>query len=188
MLGRTSSEGFRHTGLAPGERWYYRVRAVDGAGNAGPVSEEVSAVSGRTLRYEAEALLPATAATADATRQGNCCGAQWSGNEQLWFHADGAGDTFTVEIDVPRAGTYALSALQTRAGDYGINTLAVDGTDAGEPFDAYSAALVDDARADYGEVELTRGTHSLRFTVTGRNAASQGFFAGIDVIELELQD
>jgi hypothetical protein len=187
LLGRTGSEGFRHDAVGLNETWYYRVRAVDGSGNIGPASQEVSATSGRIVRYEAEELLPPTSSTAPTLRQGNCCGAQWSGNEQAWFQADGAGDTFTVKLDVPRTGTYDVSTLQTRAADYGITELAIDGTTAGGPFDGYSPTLIGDARAQYGLVELTEGTHTVTFTVTGRNAASRGFFAGIDVIELELQ-
>jgi hypothetical protein len=187
LLGRTGSEGFRHDGIGLNETWYYRVRAVDGSGNVGPASEEASATSGGIVRYEAEELLPPTSSTAPALRQGNCCGVHWSGDEQAWFLADGAGDTFTVEVDVPRAGTYGVSTLQTRAGDYGITALAIDGTTTGAPFDGYSPTLIGDARAQYGTVELTEGTHTVTFTVTGRNAASHGFFAGIDVIELELQ-
>ena len=188
LLGTTRSEGFRHGGLGLSETWHYQVRAVDGAGNAGPPSDEVSATSGSIARYEVEELLPPTASTAPVIRQGNCCGAQWSGNEQAWFQADGAGDSFTVDVQVPQTGTYAVSALQTQAGDYGITELAIDGTTTGAPFDGYSATFVDDARADYGTVELTEGTHSVRFTVTGKNAASAGFFAGLDLLELELQD
>ena len=189
LLGRTGSEGFRHEGVGPNETWYYRVRAIDGSGNIGPASQEVSATSGGTLRYEVEELLPPTQSTAPALRQGNCCGASWSGNEQVWFQADGAGDSFTVELQVPRTGTYAVSALQSRAADYGITQLAIDGTATSGSFDGYGPPPgVTVARADYGTVELTEGTHSVRFTVTGKNAASTGYFAGIDLLELELQD
>jgi hypothetical protein len=144
-------------------------------------------MSGSVLRYEAERLLPATSSTDPAELQGNCCGAEWSGGAHLWFRANAVGDTFTVEFDVPESGTYDLAAVYTQAADYGIHTLAVDGTVRGEPFDAYSPTLEDDARAEYGAVALSQGTHQLTWTITGKNAASSGFFAGIDLIELELQ-
>lgn len=188
LLGRTGVEGFRHEGLGLGERWYYRVRAVDAAGNAGPPSDEISGTSGRLLRYEAESL-PIASSTAPAGPQGNCCGASWSSGAHLWFQADGAGDAFTVEIEVPEAGTYALSARQTQAADYGINTLSLDGQVVSGPFDGYSPTLVDDARVEYGHFELTPGTHSLTFTVTGRNPANTTpwFFTGVDLVELVLE-
>jgi hypothetical protein len=47
--------------------------------------------------------------------RGSCSGVRWSGDAQLWFQANSAGDHATVAFAVPKAGTY------------GIATLAVDG-------------------------------------------------------------
>ena len=46
LIGQPPVPGFQHTGLAPGQQWYYRVRAVDGAGHLGPISGVVSARTG----------------------------------------------------------------------------------------------------------------------------------------------
>ena len=187
LAGTTTATGFVHDGLGLAETWHYRVRAVDASGNAGRPSRRASATSGRTLRLEAESLLPAASSTAPAVAQGNCCGATWSGNAQVWFQARDAGDTVTLAFDVPQAGTYDLSAVYTRAGDYGIHTLALDGMAIGSPFDGYGGGVVVAPPVDYGAVELSAGRHTFTFTVTGRNAASGGFFAGFDVFELELR-
>jgi fibronectin type 3 domain-containing protein len=45
LLASTSSTSFTHGGLAPGTSYYYRVRAVDGANNVGPLSQQAG---GRT--------------------------------------------------------------------------------------------------------------------------------------------
>jgi hypothetical protein len=187
-LGRTRVEGFHHDGLGLGETWHYRVRAVDAAGHAGPAAAAATATSGATLRVEAESLLPAAGATDAAERQGDCCGASWSGGAQLWFHGNAAGDRFSLELDVPQDGAYDLATTATRAADYGIHTLQVDGTQVGDAFDGYSPTLVDDAAAEHGTVHLTKGTHTLTWTVTGRNPSASGFFAGIDVITLKPAD
>jgi hypothetical protein len=187
LLGTTKSEGFRHDGLGLRETWYYRVRAVDGTGNAGPASAVASATTGSTVRYEAEALLPATESTDPAVAQGNCCGADWSGATQIWFQASKAPSHFSVHFDVPQDGTYDLSEMYTRAIDYGVHTVAVDGHAVGAPVDGYSPTLIGDTNADLGPVSLARGTHTLTWTVTGKNPSSSGFFAGIDVVALELQ-
>jgi hypothetical protein len=186
LLGTVRSEGFRHSGVGLGETWHYRVRALDAAGNAGPLSGEASATSGDTLRVEAESLLPAAAGTTPATRQASCCGATWSGGAQVWLQADGAGDSFSLDLDVPQDGGYDLSTLVTRAADYGIHTLAVDGEVVGQPFDAYGAGLEAGVRSDYGALELAAGTHRLTWTVTGKDPAARGFLAGIDTIVLTL--
>jgi hypothetical protein len=187
LLGTTTTEGFRHDGLGLRETWSYRVRAVDTSGNAGPLSGVASATTGSTVRYEAESLLPATESTDPAVAQGNCCGASWSGATQIWFQASKAPSHFSVHFDVPQDGTYDLSELYTRARDYGVHTVAVDGTTVGAPVDGYSPDLIGDTKADLGAVSLTRGTHTLTWTVTGKNPSSSGFFAGIDVVSLELQ-
>jgi len=186
LLGEANATGFTHEdGLK--ETWHYRVRAVDGAGNAGDPSQQVSATTGSVLVVEAEALLPAVEATDPVQAQGNCCGIQWSGNAQLWFRSNAAGDSVTVAFEAPKAGAYDLSAVFTRAGDYGIHELSLDGQRLGEPFDAYNPAL-GTQRAEYGQVELSGGRHTLTFTVTGKNASSGGFFAGVDLLEMELLD
>lgn len=185
LLGRTGTTSFTHEdGL--GETWYYRVRAVDGAGNAGTASSRASATTGSVLDIEAESLLPAADATAPAVSQGSCCGIRWSGDAQLWFQATGAPNHFTVSFDMPRTGTYDLSAVLTKAPDYGISTLAVDGRKVGSPFDGYNAGGVAVQRAAYGPVALASGRRTLTLTVTGRNPAAAGWFAGLDLIELEL--
>ncbi len=139
------------------------------------------------MKYEAESLLPPVSATAPAEAQGNCCGINWSAGAQLWFRASKAGDQVTVALSVPTTGSYDLSAVQTKARDYGINTLAVDGRVVGSPFDAYNSPDVAvSAPIGYGTVPLTAGRHTLTVTVTGRNPAAVGFSAGLDYLTLKL--
>lgn len=175
------------TGLGLKQTWYYRVRAVDAAGNTGPLSSVASATSGSTLRLEAENLLPAVSASAPLSSQGDCCGVTWSNNAQLFFQGTAAGAGFTVDFDVPQAGTYDLSVVQTMAIDYGINTLTVDGRQVGGAFDAYHDPNVTiTPPIDEGDVVLTSGENTLTLTVTGKNAASANYLAGLDYLELRL--
>lgn len=186
LAAQTSSTSFDDAvGLR--QHWYYRVTAVDLADNQGAASDQADAVSGNTVKYEAESLLPAVSQTAPAVAQGNCCGVSWSGGAQLWFQAAKPGDTVTLAVDVPTTGSYRLAAAQTEAPDYGITTLAVDGTQVGGPFDAYngSSVTVSDPQ-DYGTVQLAAGHHTITVTVTGHNAASSGYFAGLDYLTLQL--
>lgn len=152
------------------------------------LSVPVAVVAPERCVFEAESLLPPTEATADARAQNNCCGIRWSGDAQLWFLARSAGQHFTVAFDVPNAGTYDLSSVFTKAPDYGIHTLSIDGQRVGEPFDGYDPAGVTTQRVNYGAIQLEEGRHTVTLTVTGKNANSRGFFAGVDLIELDLQD
>jgi hypothetical protein len=104
----------------------------------------------------------------------------WSGNAQLWFQAGKAGDTMTLAMNIPTSGTYDLSAVMTKAPDYGIVTLAVDWTPLGSPFDGYDASGVTVQSFDYGTVQLSQGVHQLQFNMTAKNTASRNYLIGID--------
>jgi hypothetical protein len=188
IVGTSRVDGFTQTGLGLHQTWYYRVRAVDAAGHAGPWSGQASATTGDTVRIEAESLLPPVSATAPAQAQGDCCGVQWSGHAQLWFTATAPGATVTVAFTLPTTGSYAVTAVQTLARDYGIDTLALDGTQVGTAFDAYHADTVQVSDPiDYGSHQLAAGRHTLTLTVTGHNAASVNYFAGLDYLAFHLQ-
>ena len=189
LLATTTSTSYLHAGLGLETSWHYRVRAVDAAGNTGPPSGVVSATTGHTLQIEAETLLPALSGTAPAEVQGSCCGVQWSGGAQLWIRPTAAGQELTLGVPVSQAGSYRITAIQTQAGDYGIDTLAVDGAVTGAPFDGYhTPGVVIAPPVDYGTVDLTAGTHRFTVTATGKNAAATGFLVGIDAFRLTLVD
>ncbi|MGB9184207.1 MAG: DUF2961 domain-containing protein [Solirubrobacteraceae bacterium] len=186
LRGQTSSPSFTDTGLGLRQTWYYRVVAVDAAGNAGQPSPQASATTGDTARIEAESLLPAVSSTAPAVAQGDCCGVSWSAGAQLWFQGAKSGDQVTVAFTAPTTGSYDLQVVQTKAGDYGINSLAVDGKPVGSPFDAYNPTVTIAPPIDEGQIALTAGRHTLTVTVTGKNAAAAGYFAGLDYLTLRL--
>jgi hypothetical protein len=187
LIGTTPVPGFRHSGLGLNETWYYRVRAVDGAGNRTALASAASATSGRTAIVEAESLLPAISADAPVEAQSSCCGVTWSNNAQLWFRADSAGDKVVVDFDVPATGTYDLSAVLTKAPDYGIAVLAIDDQAVGQPLDGYEPGRVVIAPPITGSMALTAGKHRLSLTVTGKNPAATNYLAGLDLLKLTLR-
>jgi hypothetical protein len=187
LLGETPEPGFQHTGLGLNQQWFYRVIAVDGAGHLGAASPVVTAMSGKAIKIEGESLVATATGTAPVVVQGNCCGVIWSGNAQLWFQASKAGDNMVLTVNIPAAGTYDLSDLMTKAPDYGIVALAVDGTPLGQAFDGYNASGVTVAPVDFGTVQLAAGPHQLAFTLTGKNPASKNYLVGIDYLVFTLQ-
>jgi hypothetical protein len=189
LVGTTVTPGFTHHDLAPRETWYYRIRAVDRSGRVGPASAQVVGVSGDIVRIEAERLLPPVSAEAPLTAQGNCCGVGWSGGAQLWFTPTEPGKKFTVEFEIKTAGKYELTTQQTLARDYGINTLAIDGTTIGQPFDGYNFPDVKiSPPLSYGAHDLTAGKHTLTLTVGSKNPASISYMAGIDYLQFQRVD
>ncbi|WP_222853421.1 glycoside hydrolase family 172 protein [Fodinicola acaciae] len=186
LLTTTPLLSFSHTDLGTKQTWYYRVRAVDAAGHTGPLSAQVSAVSGAKLRVEAENM-PVVSSTAPIGPQGDCCGIHWSNGNQMWFTPHSAPNNAVLEFNVSTTGTYDLSMVLTKAVDYGIVTFALDGQTIGDPYDAFNAnAVLITAPLPYGQHQLAAGTHRLTMTVTGKNASATGFFAGIDYLDLKL--
>jgi len=181
LVGQTPVPGFQHTGLGLEQQWYYRVRALATNGQVGPISGVVTARTGNELKIEGESLVATATGTAPVVVQGNCCGVIWSGNAQLWFQASKVGDYMVLTINVPTAGTHDLSAVMTKARDYGIVSLAVDGSQLGQSFDGYNFPNV---TVDYGSVPLSAGAHQLTFTLVGKNASSINYFVGIDYLLL----
>lgn len=186
LVGAPALSSFEHTGLGLNQTWYYQVRAVDSSGNQGPLSKQVSATTGDTLRIEGESLLPAVSATAPVTAQGNCCGVTWSGNQQLWLQGVKAGDTATFNFSVPASGSYDASAVMTKAADYGIVQVLIDGKKVSAPIDNYQPTGVAIATRQLGAVTLAAGKHTLTLTMTGHNSAATNYFAGLDVLVLAL--
>jgi hypothetical protein len=133
-------------------------------------------------RLEAE-LLPVVSNTAPWSSQSNCCGVTWSGNQQLLFGSTAPNNSITLQFQVPAAGTYAVAALETQASDFGIHTLAVDGTQVGSAVDAYSSTVTT-AQVSYGQVTLSAGQHTLTLTVTDKNSASSNYRGGWDYFTL----
>lgn len=185
LIGTSNTPGFLHKGIGLNETWKYRVSAVDLAGHEGGKSATAEATSGNTVRVEAETLLPVVSGTVPADPQGNCCGVSWSGGAQLWVHGTKEGDNVVLDFSVPSAGNYKLSTVLTKAADYGIADLSVDGNKLASS-DGYAAAGVSTQTVDLGNATLAAGKHQLKITITGKNPAAIGYLVGIDLLDLEL--
>ena len=121
---------------------------------------------------------------ADTQHLGAFGGNQWSGEAQLFFTPKAKGAFVTVELAVPNDGRYELAVYYTKAGDYGIVQLHLDGKPLGQPFDGFNNGVIPSGKVPYGAIELKAGKHLLKFEVTGKNDASTGFYAGIDCLTL----
>jgi hypothetical protein len=185
LLGTSPLPGFVHRGLGLHETWTYRVAAVDLAGHTGAKSAPAQATSGSTLRVEGESMLPPVSSTVAVDPQGNCCGVSWSGGAQAWIHGTKAGDKTVFGFSVPTTGSYDLSTVLTKAADYGIVDVQIDGNTP-VSFDGYQPSGVGTQTVGLGTVQLTAGTHQLVVTITGKNPAATGYLVGVDVLDLKL--
>jgi hypothetical protein len=106
------------------------------------------------------------------------------------------GDTATFSFDIPKAGPWDIGANLTTGVDYGTYTLILDAGTPNPPtlisdFNAYSAST-STHYLDFGIPKdsnhalqiLSQGLHTITLILTGTDAASTGYQAGIDVLRI----
>ena len=112
--------------------------------------------------------------------------AQASGGKWRRYDANAAGDFIEHAVDVPSVGSYRVLVRSKNASDRGIAQIAIQGADAGAPVDFYAASSGSFVSTNIGTVSFAHaGPKTIRFTVTGKNAASSGYRLPLDSIVLE---
>ena len=113
-------------------------------------------------------------------------GSNWSDRAHLWWTEAKPGDTLTLAVPVAKPGKYRLTAQLTKAVDYGIVQLYLDGNKLGEPIDLYNNGVIATGAIDLGEHELTKGEHKLKIEIKGANEkAKKAYMFAIDYLKLE---
>jgi hypothetical protein len=136
------------------------------------------------LTHQTEALLVA-ATSGDVHR--TALDAGYSGGQGTILEANAAGDFATYTVHVPQARTYNVRVGLKKTANRGVFRFDSNGIPHGPLVDGYSPTTAF-AEADLGPVTFASAGHkSFRFTVTGRNAGSSGFWIALDYIRLTPQ-
>jgi D-arabinan exo alpha-(1,3)/(1,5)-arabinofuranosidase (non-reducing end) len=110
----------------------------------------------------------------------------WSGRAHMWYQFTGAGQWADAEFLVDKAGTYNLSAVMTRAKDYAIAEISINGVVVKSDIDCYvGGTTVDQGKVSLGTVKLKKGANIVRVKAKGKNNMSSGYFLGLDQITLK---
>jgi serine/threonine protein kinase len=112
----------------------------------------------------------------------------WSGNRQLlWLNGTKPGGDLKLGFSVSRSGTYDLAAVFTKAPDFAIVKLSLDGKPLGEPIDLYNAPdVVTSGPLNLGRHDLEAGWHIMKVEIVGANTnADKKYFFGLDYLTLE---
>ena len=127
-----------------------------------------------------------TATTSVIRRVGNSGGVVFSSQAYAQFdnhNGDGSRASFPVEVE--DGDTYGISAQFVRGPNFGVVQVSIDGRPLGQPFDGYAAALAKTDPIPLGPLALSEGKHILTMTVTGKNATSTDYLAGLDLLILD---
>ena len=114
-------------------------------------------------------------------------GSPWSGGKQLWWTGARPGSTLTLELPVADKGKYVLKAALTKAKDYGIIDVSLDGEPVATDYDGFNTPqVIHSGELDWGAHDLDKGSHKLQLTIKGANPeAVKSFMVGIDYVRLE---
>jgi hypothetical protein len=145
-----------------------------------PIKRERGVVEGEDLKIKAKTA--GDVPNQDMTPFGDA----WSGASQLWWVGGAPKARLELELPVKAAGTYAISAAFTKAGDYGTVQLAIDGKPFGDPIDLYAPhpSVLHTGAILLGTATLEAGPQTLSITLTGKNPRSTNYLVGMDWIKL----
>lgn len=106
------------------------------------------------------------------------------GQNILFFKGEGAGSSVSIPLSVSEKGTWEVQALLLRSYDYGIYDVELDGKKVIENIDLYDKETRMPQGVVFGRIELTQGSHQLKFICKGKNSASTGYYFGCDQVVL----
>jgi hypothetical protein len=110
----------------------------------------------------------------------------WSNEAHLWWTDAKPGDRLELALSVEKEGKYRLSLQLTKARDYGIVQLHLDGRKLGQPIDLFHPEVVPTGALAMGVQQLSAGQHVLAIEITGANEkAVKAYMSGLDYVKLE---
>lgn len=110
---------------------------------------------------------------------------QWSNDAHLWWIAARPGDKLELAVPVTKDGSYKLGMQLTKAPDYGVVQLSLDGKTLGKPVDLFHSSVIPTGLLDFGAHRLSAGDHTLAVEIVGANEkAIKSYMFGLDYVTL----
>jgi hypothetical protein len=111
---------------------------------------------------------------------------RWSGGAQLWWTGAAPGDHLALGIPVERAGRYEVEVVLTKARDYALVQLSLDGHMAGPRIDLFHPSdVVTTGVISLGTFDLSLGRHELAIDIQGAHSeAIPAHMVGLDCVVL----
>ncbi len=110
---------------------------------------------------------------------------RWSDNTHLWWTGAGVDSQLDLELSADVESTYDVEVVLTRAPDYGIAQLSLNGRKLGEPIDLYAPTVVTSGVFVFKGQQLTAGKNTLSIQILGSNPqAIKSYMVGLDYVRL----
>jgi hypothetical protein len=150
-----------------------------------PPAPKATRIEG-ALEGESLKVLSLSAGKTSIQNMANFKAGQWSGNQQLFWSGAKPGDRLVLELTAPQAGAYDLHIALTKARDYAVVKILLDGQPLGPPLDLYNAPdVIHSGELPLGSHQLTTSPHRLTLEITGANpAAKNSHLLGLDYLRL----
>ena len=111
---------------------------------------------------------------------------RWSGDAQLWWTRAKPGDQLNLALPVKQAGRYVVKAQFTKAVDYGVMQILLNGRPLGKPLDFFNPNVIPSGELTLGTAALKAGENRLAIRVVGANPkAVKAYMCGLDYLKLE---
>jgi hypothetical protein len=135
-----------------------------------------------TGKMEGEFLEVVSVGSGTASAQSGNFG--WSRNSQLWWRNAETGSELITKFILNKTGKFKVAAQLTKAVDYGIIQIYLNGIPVGSKFDGYIETGVKPFQIDLGTQVLSEGENILSIKIIGANKnAKPGNMAGIDWLQ-----
>ena len=109
----------------------------------------------------------------------------WSAGEQLWWTGAKQGDKLNLELDIDKFGDFEITAVLSKAIDYGIVQLYLDDAKLGDPIDCFNNGVITTGPISLGTRFVKQGKHILTIEITGANPkAVKAYMFGLDYVKL----
>ena len=110
---------------------------------------------------------------------------KWSGTDHLWWTGGRPGDKLEMEFPVRRDGVHEVYMVLTKAIDYGIVQLYLDGEKIRKPIDLYNNDVISTGPILLCKKNWKQGKHRLTAEITGAHPkAVKAYMFGLDYIWL----
>ncbi|MCH7688129.1 MAG: c-type cytochrome, partial [Planctomycetes bacterium] len=141
-----------------------------------------NAIEGENMK-----ILAKTAGSAASQKMNNFSKGTWSGSDQLWWTGAKPGARLDLELPVLQNGNYDLEIVLTKARDYGIVQVLLDGKRLGGPIDLFNAPdVITTGVLSFKKNQLKKGTHKLSLEIVGSNPkAVKSYMVGLDYVHLK---